>query len=41
VSKKETNKQEGGVDVKVHTFYTLALNGSAWSLSCSGYFTPW
>jgi hypothetical protein len=33
-------KMYGGVEIQLHAFLTLALDGSVWSVSCPGYFTP-
>jgi hypothetical protein len=33
-------KTRGGVDVQLHAFLTLALDGNGWSPSCPGPFTP-
>jgi len=30
-----------GVEVELHVFLTAALNGSEWSASRAGRFTPW
>jgi len=31
----------GGVDIQLHTFLTLALDGGEWSASHPSHFTPW
>jgi hypothetical protein len=33
-------KRIGGMEVQLHTFLTSALDGSEWSVSCPGRFTP-
>jgi len=41
VSEIHVIKLYGSVKVKLHSFWTLTLNGSEWSASRSGRFTPW
>jgi len=33
-------KMYGGVEIQLHAFITSALDGSGWSVSSSGHFTP-